>query len=162
MDPVRYRPGEAIRWLQTGASRDRVSAQQKGRELARIDDPLTIQQGVRTAAAALLKVGKGALTELAHRQAEGTEFILYEDRMEIVHLGSHKVVMYEDIKRIEHRGDRTTVVMPERRITIKPQAYIVAGRLRVPLGWERNGMEVPFELLIDELCARADQDLEER
>jgi len=37
---------------------------------------------------------------------------------------------------------------------------VVAGRTKVPVGWRRNGLEVPYELLIDELAARSGRSIE--
>ena len=53
------------------------------------------------------------------------------------------------------RGDKATVVMERGSVNIRPEAYISSGRIKVPIGWERNEIEVPYEMLIDELAARA-------
>ena len=47
------------------------------------------------------------------------------------------------------------LVLDRGTLQIKPYAYVVAGKLKVPIGWARNGIEVPYELLIEELSSAA-------
>ncbi|MBS1716168.1 MAG: hypothetical protein JSS72_00370 [Armatimonadetes bacterium] len=161
MESARYKPGEAVRWLQEGAEGAKKSLREKGRSITQPDIHHTFSQNVRAVAGALLDMGKGAMAEIAHRQAMAREYSLGETAMEVIQPGSAKVVPYDTIRRLEQRGDRTTVITTTSRFVIRPYAYIVAGRLKVPIGWERNGMEVPYELIIEELSARCGLDLEE-
>lgn len=154
MEDVRYKPGEAIRWLQTGAQEIRQSARRHGKSLTRREGERSIGRDLRDMAGALTDLGKSALAELAHRQAEANEYVLHEGHVEIVSSGRIRSLTYADVRAIKLDADRASLVLEQGSVTIKPHAYIVSGRLKVPVGWTRNGIEVPYELLLDELSAR--------
>lgn len=154
MEEVRYKPGEAIRWLQTGAHDIRKSARRQGKSVMRREGERSIGRDLREIAGALTDLGKSAMAELAHRQAEASEYVLHDDRFEVVAGGRIRTVAYREILEIRVRGDKATLAMDQGSLSIKPHAHVVSGRLKVPVGWTRNGIEVPFELLIDELSAR--------
>ena len=87
MELVRYRPGEAIRWLETGADNIRKGAQNRGLNLLRQGvgiDSKTIGENLKTAAGALFDFGKGTYAEMMHRQAEDSEYVLQETQFDIV------------------------------------------------------------------------------
>jgi hypothetical protein len=161
MEVVRYRPGEAIRWLQTGAEGQRRSAQSKGRSVVRGNDTKPFAQNLKTAASALVDFGRGAYTELMHHQAAASEYVLQDEHLDIVSGTSIKTVPYERIRAITMKGDRAVLALDKGSVSIKPFAYVVAGRTRVPVGWVRNGTEVPYELLLEELAARCRIEIEE-
>lgn len=156
MELVRYRPGEAIRWLQTGADNIRREARSKGKSVVGQTgvDQRTFGENLKTAASAVFEFGKGAYAEMKHRQAEANEFVLHERHFDIVRNGTIKTVAYDLVKGIEVHGDKAILILEKGSIAIKPFAHIVAGKIRVPVGWSRNGIEVPYELLIEELAAR--------
>jgi hypothetical protein len=161
MEIVRYRPGEAIRWLQTGAENQRKSAQNKGRSVVQATESKPFTQNLKTAASAILDFGKGAYTELVHRQAAASEYVLQDEHFDIVNGTSIKSIPYDRVRSIEWKGDKAVVTLDKGTLTIKPFAHIVAGRMKVPIGWVRNGTEVPYELIVDELAARCRVDVEE-
>jgi hypothetical protein len=158
MELVRYKPGEAIRWLETGAESIRKTAKERGIEAVRPDSSRgaarAAGKSIASAAGALVDLGKSAWADLLHRQAEASEYVLQDRHFDVVKPGSIKNVEYERVQKIELRGDRVVLLLDRGHVTIRPYAYIVAGKVRVPIGWSRNGMEVPYELLIDELSAR--------
>lgn len=162
MELVRYRPGEAIRWLQTGADNIRREARAKGKSVVGQTgtDQKTFGENLKTAASAVFEFGKGAYAELKHKQAEANEFVLHEKHVDIVQNGTIKTVSYELVKAVEVTGDKATLVLEKGTVVIKPFAHIVAGKAKVPVGWTRNGIEVPYELLIEELAARCGVDVE--
>lgn len=160
MEPIRYRPGEAIRWLESGAKDIRKGAARKGKSLVRREGQRTVGRDLKDAAGALFEMGKSALADLAHLQAIATEYVLHESRFEIVKQSSSKVVEYDAVKSMKVQSDRATMVLDQGSVSIKPHAYIVAGRVRVPVGWTRNGMEVPYETLLEELAARCRVNIE--
>ena len=163
MELVRYRAGEAIRWLQTGADNIRKGAQDRGKR-AVSNSPVDVKgvgENIKNAAGALLEYGKGTYADVIHRQADASEYVLQEKHFDIVKSGSMKSVSYDRIKSIELKGDKATLTLDRGTVAIKPFAHIVAGRVKVPVGWSRNGMEVPFELLIEELAARASVEVTE-
>lgn len=160
MELVRYRPGEAIRWLETGAQDFRKSAQRHGKSLVRREGERTIPKDFKQAAGALMDMGKSAIVDLMHHQAQASEYILHDDKFEISSSGRIRSIPYSEVTSIRMRNDKATLVMRQGSASVKPHAYIVSGRVKVPIGWSRNGMEVPYETLIDELSARCGIEVE--
>jgi hypothetical protein len=158
MEPIRYKPGEAIRWLETAADSFRKSAKNKGKEAV---DPKRdrsdfkkVGASVADAAGAIYDFGKGAWADMLHRQADASEYVLQENHFDVVKGGSIKSVEYQRVTEISIKGESVIVKLDKGSVSIKPYAYIISGRVKVPVGWSRNGMEVPYELLIEELAAR--------
>jgi hypothetical protein len=160
MNPIRYRPPDALRWLEIGAGDVRRNAQRQGASIVRREGQRTIGKDLRQAAGAIVDIGRSALAELAGSQALATEYVLYDDRFEVVRAGNVRAVPYERVRDIRQNNDRATFILEQGSVTIRPAAYLVAGRVRVPLGWMRNGMEVPYDLLLDELAARCGIEIE--
>jgi len=162
MELVRYRPGEAIRWLHTGADNIRKGAQARGRSVVNQTgtEQKTFGENLKTAAGAIFDYGRGAYTEMKHKQAEASEYVLHEAHFDVVSGPAIKTIGYDRVKAIEIKGDRATITLDKGTMSIKPVAHLVSGRVRVPVGWTRNGIEVPFELLLDELAARCKVELE--
>lgn len=152
MSHVSYRPAEVLHWFGIGSKEARRRAQKKGQAALQGGD---IARGLRQVAGAAADFGKGALNDLVQRQAEETTYQLGDTGFEVIGLTSRKHIAYEDVTAIECRPhDRFEVTHKSGRIMVKPIAHLVAGRLRVPVGWLRNGMEVPYAMLIEELAAR--------
>jgi hypothetical protein len=158
---VRYRAGEAIRWLQTGAENIRRSAKAKGRSMIDPEHERTFGQNIKTAAGAVFDYGKGAYADMMHKQAEASEYVLLEKHFDIVNGSVIKAVPYDRVRKVELKNDKATVMLDKGTIYIKPFAHIVSGKAKVPVGWSRNGIEVPFELLVEELAARCGLDVDE-
>jgi hypothetical protein len=158
---VRYKPGEAIRWLQLGAQDLKKNAQKKGKSLVRREGERSFGKDFSDAAGALMGMGRGALADLMHMQSEASEYVLQDDHFEIVTPGRIKSYKYDSIKSIKMKGDKASFIQDQGSITVKPHAYIVSGRVKIPIGWSRNGMEVPYEVLLDELAARCAVDIEQ-
>ncbi len=156
MEVVRYRPGEAIRWLATGAENLRKDAASRGRTVVKQSngDARAVKENIKNAAGALLDFGKSAYTDLLHNQAEASEYVLLDNQFDIVKGGTIRSIPYSDVKKIEFKSERATLVLEKGSFTIKPVAHIVAGHAKVAVGWARNDIEVPYELLIEELSAR--------
>jgi hypothetical protein len=163
MELVRYRPGEAIRWLQTGAATMRKSANERGKGLVRQTgaDQKGTGENVKTAAGALFDLGKSMYTDAMRKQAESIEYVLQDKHFDVVRNGTINTVPYDRVQHVKLTGDRAKIFLDKGTLTIKPVAHIVAGRVRVPVGWVRNGIEVSFDLLPEELAARCGLDLEE-
>lgn len=158
MDTVRYRPGEALRWLETGADAARGSAKAKAKKLTQNDPESSafkkVGKGFATMAGAAFDIGMGAWAELMARRAEASEFVFLDSQLDVVSGKSIRSIPYSTIKVLRQKGDRTAVTLENGSLTIKPYAYVVAGKLRVPIGWVRNEIEVPFDLIVEELSAR--------
>lgn len=153
MNPIRYRAGKAIRWLQTSAAQERKNAR-KGSQLVTPQSAKDVGANLKVVAEAIAGFGKSAWTEHLHSAANEQEYLLLEDALEIHSAGPTKNILYKDIEKAEQRGDKVVFYYEKGSVTVKPVAYIVAGRIKAPVGWERNGVEVPFETFIEELCAR--------
>ena len=162
VEPVRYRPGEAVRWLEVGAQDSRKDAARKGKSILRREGHRSIGKDLKEAAGVIFDMGKSALAEIAHHQAMAGEYALHEHSFDLVRAGTVRSYKYEDVRSLEQKGDRLVVSFERGSITIKPHAYIVAGRIKVPVGWVRNGMEVPYDILLDELAARCGKEIEFR
>lgn len=154
METIRYRPGDALRWLEIGAKETYKRAARQGASVIRREGERGIGRDIMQTAGALLDAGKGALTDFMHRQAEASEYAFSDDALEVITGRNVKSYPYAKVQYIRRSGDRIVVALDQGSVTIKPFAYIVAGKLRVPLGWDRNGMEVPYEMLAEELAAR--------
>lgn len=154
METIRYRPGEAIRWLEIGATDIRKSAKRQSQSIVRREGERTIGRDLRDAAGAIFDLGRSTLADLLHRQAQASEYILEPESFVLANPTSAKTYKYADVADMKRRGDRVTVIFSQGSIVIKPYAYIVSGRIKVPVGWSRNGLEVPYDVLIDELSAR--------
>lgn len=114
----------------------------------------TFGENLKTAAGAIFDFGKGTYADMIHKHAEDSEYVLQEKQFDIVNSGTIKSIPYDRVISILMRGDRTIFTLDKGSVTIKPVAYIVSGRIKVPVGWVRNGIEVPFEVLTVELAAR--------
>ncbi len=163
METVRYRPGEALRWLHTGAEDIRKSAGERGRSVIRQTgmDQKNLGENLKTAAGALVDLGRSAYADVLHKQAEASEYVLLKDRLDIVKGSKIESIPWESIKGVRLDGDRTRLILEKGHVTIRPFAHLVAGRVKVPVGWTRNGMEVPYDLLVEEIAARARREIEE-
>lgn len=164
MELVRYRPGEAIRWLQTGAEHIRRGATAKGLAAAQAGTPdaKALGDNLKTAAGAIWDFSRGAYADLMHRQAEASEYVLHDRHFDVVRGPNIKSIVYDRVQSIELNKDRAVVTLEKGAVTIRPFAHLVAGKVKVPVGWSRNGIEVPFELLVEELAARCNVEFEEK
>lgn len=159
MEPIRYRPAEAIVWLRLGAEEMRKEARRRGQSVFQRQGERTLVKDLRDTAGALFGMGKSAFAEFLHQQYDDAEYVLYADRFEVVGKRGTKSILYEDVVSIRQDGDRAVMTLKRGSHTIKPIAHIVAGHVRVPIGWSRNGMDVPYETLLDELSARCRIDI---
>jgi hypothetical protein len=157
MEIVRYRPGEAIRWLRTSGEKIRQDAQSRTRSAVQQhstgDRP--VMENIRNLSGAVFNVGKGAYAQMVHHLAEGNEYVLQEKHLDIVTGNSIKTLPYDRICGVTLKGDRAILKLDQGSIVVRPVAHVVAGSVKVPVGWNRNGLEVPYELLLEELAARA-------
>lgn len=159
MSLVRYRPAEAVRWLEMGSGTTARGAHRRGAAVFRSEEP-DLKRSVRDAAGAIVGAGKSAIAHALHAHSTTVEYVLHDDYLEIVGGAKTRVVAYRDIQRMVSRGDRVDLELADGSIKIAPPAYISVGRVRVPIGWNRNGIDVPFDLLPDELSARCRVNIE--
>lgn len=161
MEVVRYRPDEAIRWLQAEADRLRTDAKMNGKSATEPSsaDFAGVSESVKNAAGAVINFGKSAYADFARIKANATEYALMEEHFDVVTGTSIKSIPYRTIKEIHLKGDKATLTLDKGTLVIKPFAHLVAGPVKVALGWQRNGLEAPYRLLIEEISARAKIDI---
>lgn len=161
METVRYKAPEITLWLQV-ASRGARKAKITSKE-STVSGPDEISATLRRAAGAIVGFGRERLSELKQKQTEATEYTLEQDRLEARTLGRAKSLTYKDVVQIERKGgDRVVFRTADSSLTIAPVAHLVVGRVKAPIGWLRNGIEVPFETLIEEIAARSGKQIEEK
>lgn len=159
MEAVRYKPGEAVRWMESGADRIRSESKRKAQSVFRREGARSVGRDVTETVGALFDAGAAALAELRHRQAEAAQYLLEDEGFTVISMTGSKKVRYDEVANIRLDGDHCLIELERGSVSIRPFAHIVAGRVKVPVGWARNGVEVPFELLIEELAARAGLDV---
>lgn len=109
-------------------------------------------KGIFEAVSKVVREGKSAIASLASKQLESLEYVLTEDRL----LVGTKEIPFAAIRSVEMSGGSEFVVRAaSKSVSITPYAWLEVAGHRVPLGWLRDGMEVPFELLAEEIAARA-------
>ncbi len=157
MPPVYYKPADAIQWLEPNA-RPEVAKKKKPKE-TKVEKQ--IADALKGGFQATVDFGKGALADLTHKRVGEVFYVVHDDSFEAVTLSSHKKVPFEDVTSIiAEDKDRFRINHKNGHLTLKPLAHIVAGRLRVPIGWKRNGVEVPYILLAEEIAAHCGLEIE--
>lgn len=152
MTTVTYRPAEVLHWFGVGSNVAKQKARQKGQAAFQRSDWV---KTIKDVAGAASEFGKSTMTDLVQKKAEDTSYQFSEDSFELIGMTSRKRVLYADVTEIHAKPhDRFEIIYKTGSLTIKPIAHLLAGRMRVPVGWLRNGMEVPYVLLIEELAAR--------
>jgi hypothetical protein len=141
----------------------RKTASTRGKELVRQTgaDQKGFGENMKTAAGALYDYGKSAYADAVRKHAETSEFVLQETHFDLVHNGSIKTVPYSRVKQGVMTNERARLMLDKGSVSIKPVAWVLAGRLKVPVGWLRNGIEVPYDLLIEEIAARCGLEVED-
>ncbi|MBL8049470.1 MAG: hypothetical protein JNJ45_12395 [Chthonomonas sp.] len=158
---VRYRPGDAIRWLDLGSDSLRDQAARQTRDVMERRGERTITKDLGGLLGAALNYSRGAMADMKHKQAEASEYVLDGEGFEIRTGRTLRRVLYKEVRAMRRDGDRVKVILTQGSIEIKPYAHIVSGRIRVPVGWARNDIEVPYDLLLEELAARANLQIDE-
>lgn len=162
MAVVTYLPADIVRWLGHGAKQGRKKAIGRALSLPEVTIRQGIVPGLKTAADAAFGLGKQALGDFSTAKAEETGYYLYDDGFEAVGLLKKTKVDYADVTTVIHKGgDKFWVVHSGGHVTLRPVAHLVAGTQKVAIGWLRNGMEVDYMTLVEEIAARCGQEIEE-
>ena len=152
MPTVTYRPPDVLHWFGAGSQEAMKSAKRKGK---RLGGEGSVKDKFFQAASAAADIGRGAAAGLVQNQAAETVYKLFDDRLEVRTPLSRQVVQYAAVSSIQaHNKDRFTLEHEGGTLTIRPIAHLASGRIRVPVGWVRNEIEVPFTMLLEELSAR--------
>jgi len=156
MGAVYYKPADVLHWFGEDAKSAKSEAKRKGKDLVKATTEAGIVSGLKQAAATAASFGRGAIGELVQRQAGETGYTLFDAGFEVADMVKTKKVDYSAVRQILSKpNDRFQILYDGGSVTIRPVAHLVAGRLRVPVGWVRNGMEVPYAMLIEEISARS-------
>ena len=150
---VIYKPADILRWLKLGSEGLRKDS--KLPVIAGEHNAQTIKKAVGSIVGKALDFGKGAVAAAGGWAIDKLEYRMDASRIEIAGTGLPKAVQYADVQAVRAVKRSFQVDAGSASFTIKPYAWLVVSGIKVPLGWERNGMEVPFRLLAEELAARA-------
>lgn len=151
-----YTPAEVMHWFDTESKRNQALVRAQTRDIARVANEEGIIPTIKQAATAALSMGKGAYGTVVQKQATETRYDLFDSGFEFVDIARRVKVDYSQVRQIVAKaGDRYQILFNGGSLTVKPPAYLVAGKYRVPVGWMRNGVEVPFLTLVEEISARS-------
>ncbi len=160
MSTTTYRPVDILHWFGMESRRNRRSGFHKGGLVPKKATEQGVVQGLKLVASAAYDLTRGAASDLVQAQAGQTEYVLHDSGFEAVDLVRRVKIDYKQVhKIIAKQNDKFLIVADNANVTVKPVAHLSAGHVRVPVGWVRNGMEVPFATLIEELSARCSVDV---
>lgn len=146
--PIVYKPADIARWLELGA--------QTMRKLSAAEASDDLREVVKTALGSVIGQGRGAIAEVMRQRIGALEYRLYDDRFETPRPSGSRSIRYGSIERIVPlKRCEQKIVFREGSFTLKPYAWLTVAGARVPFGWLRDGLEVPWELLVEEIGARA-------
>ena len=156
MSSVTYKPAEVMQWFDTESKRTNAIVKSQTKDIARVANEEGLIPTIKQAATAALSMTKGAYGSVVQKQAQETRYELFESGFQFIDITRRVRIDYNQVRQIISKpGDRYQILYNGGSITIKPPAHLVAGKYRVPVGWERNGTEVPFLMLIEEISARS-------
>lgn len=156
MPTVTYRPPDIYHWFSTGSQEAIESAKRQGRDFTKSASDSSVKDTIKKAASVAAEIGRGAGADIVHRQANETAYKLHDKEMSVKGAVTTTTLTYNTISSIlAHPKDKFSVEHEGGTLIIRPIAHLVSGRIRVAVGWERNGIEVPFTMLLEELSARS-------
>jgi hypothetical protein len=133
-----------------------AASRKKVKETARQAGDGSIASAFKRAAEAARDFGKGAMADMAYRHRDDTHYTVDDDAFEIPATPNRKRIPYTEIKAIRlEAGDKFVFEHDGGVFTIKPVAHLVAGHVKVPIGWKRGATEVPYAMLAEEVAARS-------
>lgn len=161
MHTVTYRPPDVLHWFSTGSQEAIDSAKRQSRDFTKKAGESTVKENILKVAGVAAEFGRGAAADLVHRQAAETVFKLFDDEIDVRGPVGSYTVKYDTINEIRaHPKDKFTIEHDAGTLTVRPVAHLVHGKVRVPLGWVRNSIEVPYTMLLEELSARCGVEIE--
>jgi hypothetical protein len=150
---ARYKPADIIRWLEIGADTLRTPSRRSARDMKGV---------VAQAMTRVLDVGKSAVADVGARGLARLEYRVHPDGFEALTATSRKTVPFGPTTRIQSlRRGGFRISTEGTSISVRHYAWLVVSGIKVPLGWRRNGMEVPFDLLLEEVAARSKAPIEQ-
>lgn len=158
MAPIIYSPPDILHWLDLGGKASREAGRKKAAEAAKapVVSPSGIADTFKKAAAAARDFGMGAWTDIKTKRLEETQYVLDDTALEVPTPTGAKKIAYASISEVTlEEDDRIVITFESGAHVIKPVAHLVTGAIRVPIGWKRGGMEVPYAMLAEEIAARS-------
>lgn len=160
MAPIFYKPPDVLHWLDEGSKASSADAKRRMKETSLEPNLSSIGAAIGKVAKAAKDFGKGAIADMTFRHLEEKGYTLYDDAFEFGTQGGVKRVLYSEVREIRAEPeDRYVVTYNGGSLVIKPIAHLVAGRIKVPIGWKRGTMEVSYAMLIEEIAARCRLDI---
>ncbi|MCW5936259.1 MAG: hypothetical protein KIT11_03005 [Fimbriimonadaceae bacterium] len=154
---VTYRPASALKW----AELDKISWKetlQKSRGVSL--NSSEVIGAIKEAAGRATAFGKSAVRDYTTRQAVQVSYHLLDTSFLVVSSGAQRAVDYTEIRAIRERPENSfELVTASEPVVIKPPALLCVGKQKVPVGWERNGIEVPYLFLVEELVSRTGKEV---
>lgn len=155
---VRYRPAASLTWLSDSAEAGFKKAEKLSKQALNLKlgaDGTSAKARFVSAGAALFEAAKSAYTEVAKSKMEAHEYALSDDTLFVHFGGKSEEIPFEKISHVEMDGLKAKFFHAKGQLIVQPYAYVVSGAAKAPIGWNRDGHEVPYELLIEEIAARA-------
>ena len=147
---ILYKAPDLIRWLDPDLQSERKRPKADG----------GFRESIKQAASAAAGFGRTAVGEYAFRKAAEASFLLDDEGFEIPGVAVRRRIAYREASELKDLGkDKYCLTAPGGDLIIQPVAHLVAGPVRAPIGWLRNGVEVPYLTLIQELAARCRLDI---
>jgi hypothetical protein len=151
---VTYSPPEALKWIQF-----KSDASKEGASRRLVRSGKTVRQdwksSVTDVAGAVGAYASTAASSLTHAAKNVARYDLDDTMLTAKTMGKTTKISFEDIQEILLDGDEATIIHSKGNLKIKPIGYVSSGIVKAPLGWRRNGTEVPFATLIEEIAGRA-------
>jgi hypothetical protein len=149
-----YKPPDILYWFDTGSDEALETSRRKGREFSA--DPKDIKATLKQAAQAAAEFGRGAMADFAWRKLDEICYTLEDESFEAITLTTHRRIAYTNVTGImADKNDKFVIRHTEGSLVIKPVAHLSSGSVKVPIGWKRNDIEVPYLTLVEELAARS-------
>jgi hypothetical protein len=149
MSAVTYQPPDILHWFDTGSA-EAIETSKKIRPDLNLGSGKAIKETMMQAAAAAAEFGRGAMADLAWRRLDEVSYTLDDDSFEAITLTTHRNIPYETVVEIiAEKHDKFLVRHEEGTLTIRPIAHLASSGIRVPIGWKRAGIEVPYLMLIE-------------
>lgn len=151
---VTYSPPEALKWIQFKSD---VAREGAIRRLARSGKTVRHdwKSSITDVAGAVGAYASTAASSMTHTAKNLARYEMDETTLLYRSMGKTTKISFEEIQEIILCGDEATVIHSKGRLKIRPVGYVSSGIVKAPLGWKRNGTEVPFITLIEEIAGRA-------
>jgi len=137
-----------------GGPHSRDEALRKARSFFKRKGSRSIGKDVRDVFGSVWDVGYSAVADVMAKHAAASQFVLEADSVSVVTPTGTKKYLFSEAKSMSIEGDKAEIAFKQGSLVIRPFAYVVAGKVKAPIGWLRNEIEVPYPFILEELAAR--------